>query len=138
MLPLYKSKLSVFNYDEIPMGYYFDAMLKGSPIQRFWHQNKFKMVADKIPPRSKMLDFGCGPGSFLRILGTYGHEVQAIGVDIAEKQIDFAKTHAIPANSTNDITFLSLKPSDNKLPFDDHSFDIVTSIEVFEHIHPYS
>ncbi len=48
MLPVYQSQLSVFNYDSIPPGYYYQAMLTGRPSQRFWHRKKFESVVQKF------------------------------------------------------------------------------------------
>ena len=68
MLPVHQTPRqtpkSVYNYDEIPAGYYFEAMVKGKPAQRFWHQKKFEAVAARIQDGERVLDFGCGPGSF--------------------------------------------------------------------------
>src|ERR1700719_2852300 len=90
MLSIHRTKLTVFNYDEIPPGYYFKVMLQGSAIQRFWHQEKFREIARRIRDNERVLDVGCGPGSFLHILGEERPHVRATGVDIASGQIDFA------------------------------------------------
>jgi ubiquinone/menaquinone biosynthesis C-methylase UbiE len=136
MLPVYKTPLHVFNYDEIPAGYYYDAMLHGSAVQRFWHRQKFIAVASRLQDGDKVLDLGCGPGSFLSVLGETRPNIEAIGLDIASSQIEFAMK-AIAPRFNGRIQFQQHDASDIHLPFPDHSFDAITSIEVIEHIHPY-
>jgi ubiquinone/menaquinone biosynthesis C-methylase UbiE len=136
MLPVHRTKNSVFNYTEIPAGYYYEVMLNGHAIQRFWHREKFFEVAKlvKASGAKKVLDFGCGPGSFLAVLGEAVPGVEAIGVDIASPQIEFAGKN-IAAKFPGNIKFQLL--SGERLPFPDASFDAVTCIEVIEHIHPF-
>ena len=136
MLPVYQSQLSVFNYDSIPPGYYYQAMLTGRPSQRFWHRKKFESVAAMILPSSKVLDLGCGPGSFLSILGKKDG-VFGVGLDIASSQIKFARETIQPMFPAGQLQFIAVEPGQYKLPFPDHSFDAVTCIEVIEHIHPF-
>ncbi len=132
---IFETKHTVFNYDEIPVGYYYKAMLNGSPIQRFWHRTQFEEVAKRISPGSRVLDFGCGPGSFLSVLGDVHPNVSAIGVDIVKSQIDFANSHIASKFENGRISFLTINsPS---LPFGDNSFDFITCVEVIEHIHPF-
>lgn len=137
MLPLHRTKNDVFNYDEIPPGYYYKAIQSGNPVQRFWHREKFLEVA-RIVSRSNatnLLDVGCGPGSFLSILGNEVPSINAIGVDVASPQIDFAIKNIEPSFSDKRISFRLMM--DGALPFQDSSFDAVTCIEVVEHIHPF-
>tara|TARA_Y100001936_G_C16085681_1_gene681547 strand:+ start:2940 stop:3698 length:759 start_codon:yes stop_codon:yes gene_type:complete len=135
MLPIYKSKLTVFNYDDIPAGHYFKVMLNGSKIQRYWHREKFNAVAKFIRPNTKLMDFGCGPGSFLHILKDKVELEKATGIDLASKQVDFAKENI--AKDSDVINFVGLEEGENDLPFEDKSLDYITSVEVIEHIHPY-
>lgn len=137
MLPLYKSPKHIFNYDEIPPGYYYQVMQTGKASQRFWHRHKFLAVVRKIPDRGRILDLGCGPGSFLSILGRERPEVQAIGVDIASPQIEFASREIASQFSDGRIQFQKIDSDTFRLPFDAASFDVVTNIEVIEHIHPH-
>jgi hypothetical protein len=44
-----KTRNVSFDYNSIPPGYYFGAMLKGKPPQRFWHKEKFREVINTIP-----------------------------------------------------------------------------------------
>ncbi len=137
MPAIYKSKKSVFNYDEIPPGYYYEAMMHGISSQRFWHLNKFMEIAKKIHPHEKVLDVGCGPGSFLSVLGNFHPTVNAVGIDIAEKQIAYAQQNIATQFSDKRIQFLKAQEPGLSLPFNDNSYDVVTCIEVIEHIHPY-
>ena len=137
MLPIHHTRLHVFNYDEIPAGYYYRCMEEGHPIQRFWHREKFRQVAARIPNGARVLDVGCGPGSFLSVLVRDKPQVRAVGADIASSQIDFAREHVLPAHPDRDLSFVTLDPRAARLPFPDASFDVVTSIEVIEHLHPY-
>ena len=137
MLPLHRAKYSVFNYEEIPAGYYYRVMMEGSPPHRFWHYEKFREVARRVPRGAKLLDFGCGPGSFLDVVGSERADVSAVGVDIAGRQIDFAETQVGAKYPRERIFFQKVEENVERLPFADASFDVVTSIEVIEHIHPY-
>lgn len=134
MFPIHKVRSNVFNYDEIPAGYYFKAMMSGSGPQRFWHRKKFKSVARLIQDDEKVLDMGCGPGSFLHILGETKPKVSAIGVDIASGQIEFAKREIQSKFPDGRISFRTL--SSGTTDFEAGTFDVVTCIEVIEHIHP--
>lgn len=135
MLPLHRVKATVFNYEEIPAGYYFKVMNEGSAPQRFWHKYKFREIARRIPKDSHVLDFGCGPGSFLHILKTERPDLTAVGVDIAGRQIAFAQENV--ATSDEKFSFVQVEEEKVKLPFASGTFDVVTSIEVIEHVHPY-
>lgn len=137
MLPLHHTSFSVFNYDEIPAGYYYRAMTEGRAAQRFWHRKKFLEVAEKISDGAHVLDFGCGPGSFLSVLGETRPGCRATGVDLASVQIEFARREVEPSFPAGRIAFQQLAPGEERLPFADASYDIATAIEVIEHIHPF-
>ncbi len=137
MLPIHTVRASAFNYDEIPAGYYHQAMLSGGKTQRFWHREKFKEVTRRIQPGERVLDFGCGPGSFLHILSEEKPGVQAVGIDIAGGQIEYAQKFFREKFPGAPVQFRTLSLESFELPFEDASFDVVTSIEVIEHIHPF-
>jgi 2-polyprenyl-3-methyl-5-hydroxy-6-metoxy-1,4-benzoquinol methylase len=135
MLPLHTTQLSLYNYDEIPAGYYYRVMLEGRPEQRFWHKKKFAEVASHLPQEGQILDIGCGPGSFLDVMARERPRLRGLGVDIASSQIEFAREH-IASKHGGRISFESVRPC-GPIPYPDRHFDAVTCIEVIEHIHPF-
>jgi ubiquinone/menaquinone biosynthesis C-methylase UbiE len=136
MLPIYKTPLHVFNYDEIPEGYYYHVMQNGAATQRYWHRNKFLAVAKKVNDGENVLDLGCGPGSFFSVLMDEKKQSHGIGVDVASTQIQFAAKE-IGTRYPDRVKFVEYDPSRLALPFESGVFDVVTCIEVIEHLHPY-
>lgn len=88
------------------------------PILR---EMRLKRVLSHIPKNSIILDVGCGTSAaFLKAISP---EIkQGFGVDfkVDDTQIDNIKTTQIRL--------------DNKLPFEDATFDVVTMLAVLEHI----
>lgn len=71
----------------------------------------------------KILDVGCGTGYNIIALRKFG---QVYGVDIAEEAISFCKKRGLKN------TFLIKK---DQFPFPDNSFDLITCLDVLEHIY---
>lgn len=136
MLPIHYAKHSVFNYDEIPPGYYFEVMQSGPAVQRYWHRRKFEEIARRIPDPSTVLDLGCGPGSFLSVFAETHSRSFGIGADIASGQIEFARAR-VASRYKDQVQFVEIDANTGRLPIPDRSVDVVTCIEVLEHIHPY-
>ncbi len=75
----------------------------------------------------RLLDFGCGGGFFVEACGREGFE--AFGVDISEPAIRWAKNHQSSPARYNVVTDIDeLRASGRE------SFDIVTLIDVLEHV----
>ena len=81
------SKTKEFNYNTIEIGYYDQIFKKKNGIQSAWHNIKFNYVKNEINQKNIHLDIGCGPGTFLGLL----KNKKCYGIDIANKQIEFAK-----------------------------------------------
>ncbi len=75
----------------------------------------------------RLLDFGCGDGSFLATLTDKVNE--RYGIDIDDRVIAQAQ------NRFPDINFRVLKSEkENRIPFKDNFFDVVTLHHVLEHV----
>lgn len=80
------------------------------------------ILAD-LPPRSRVLDAGCGLGRWVKWLNDHGHD--ACGVDVSADALRIAKHH---------LPDLELAVADVRaLPFPDGCFDAVLSMGVLEH-----
>lgn len=71
----------------------------------------------------KILDVGCGTGYFARLLGEGAETVAVTGIDLEEPFIEYAKNKA--ARAGLDMEFRVGNALE--LPFEDNSFDLVTS-----------
>jgi SAM-dependent methyltransferase len=115
-----------YDYDAIGPGYYDEVFRRGSGIQSKWHHLKFRHVSAQFSPGVRdHLDIGCGPGTFI---GTLPAEMPCVGTDLAAAQIGYANREYGSA----DHRFLCVR--DASLPFDDAQFDVVTLIELIEHL----
>jgi SAM-dependent methyltransferase len=69
----------------------------------------------------KILDVGCGTGGNLEMLEKFG---AAEGVDVSDEALEFCKSKGLKVH----------KGLAEKLPFTDASFDVVTALDVIEHL----
>ena len=69
-----------------------------------------------------ILDVGCGTGANLKMLAGYG---KAEGVDISPQAVDFCRQRGLDS-----VTLGAAE----QLPYDDASFDVVTALDVIEHL----
>jgi SAM-dependent methyltransferase len=75
----------------------------------------------------RVLDFGCGSGYGSALIAKAADSVHAL--DVAQDAIDYARAHFSRPN----LEFSRVQP-DAQLPFDNGSFDLVLSFQVFEHV----
>jgi len=75
---------------------------------------------------SSILDYGCGEGRYIGELKNKFPSARLAGCDISEKAIEIA------AREFPDATYVSMQ--DETVEYADASFDLVISIEVFEHV----
>jgi len=96
-----------------------------------WLQDLIVYLASHydIKTQPLILDFGCGTGELTVLMNKLGF--QAIGLDKHRKHLELAKILA-KENNLPETTFILNE--DNKLPFDDNSFDIIMMFSVLEHL----
>jgi SAM-dependent methyltransferase len=83
-----------------------------------------RLYAQRVAATDDVLDVGCGDG---RTSGTFlsGHARRYTGADISGAAVEKAREAGLDARLIEDAA---------TLPFEDASFDVVTSIEVYEHL----
>lgn len=97
-------------------------------------EERLQQVRDlsHIKAKEKLLDIGCGYGSF--VLVCRNAEIEAEGIDIADYDINFARKRlALERPSDNAESVLHLGDGQNTgLP--DSSFDVITAWNLLEHV----
>ena len=86
-----------------------------------------KALCDEVSYFS-LLDLGCGDGRFISELSREGTERRLMGVDYSERAIELAKA----LNPGLDYRVADITSED----LEEHQFDVVTLVEVIEHIPP--
>ena len=116
---------TLFDYENIPIGYYDGVYHKGRGVQCQWHRMKFHSLHEFFEGNEKHLDIGCGPGTFI---GSLPAHIDSIGIDVAQPQIDYARRcYGAPSK-----VFLTVAEGQDVI--EPESFDIVTLIELVEHL----
>ncbi len=88
------------------------------------------MAAAGVKAGDRVLDVGCGPGYFVRMLAAaVGRTGSAVGLDAAPEMIDYARRKA---RRLTNCRFES--GSAEALPFPDASFDVVVSSLMLHHL----
>ena len=80
-----------------------------------------------IKPGDKVLDIGCSTGQLLHFMN-HQAEIEGIGVDIS---IEALKTARLNSSKKFDFVLCSIEKG---LPFEDNSIDVITCMDVIEHL----
>jgi len=114
---------------EISGAYQHQARNSGPAVQRFWHQEKERIICKFSPPKpgQRVLDVGCGSGVVADFLASMGAEVT--GVDANAKAIAFARDTFHRPNLDFRCAFVE------DLAFAAASIDRVYCLEVIEHLY---
>jgi ubiquinone/menaquinone biosynthesis C-methylase UbiE len=84
---------------------------------------KAGFIVRRVPDEAVLLDVGCGGGKMLRTISEHRRGVTLRGTDVVE-----------PASLDGDFTFTPIDPETQALPFEDNSADVVTLVDVLEHV----
>jgi SAM-dependent methyltransferase len=96
----------------------------------WWHIGRRKIIASFVADicrhvtdrRPRILDVGCGTGANLLMLSEYG---DAEGVDVSEDALAFCHERGLEQVKLG---------AAEALPYDDGTFDLVTALDVVEHL----
>jgi hypothetical protein len=95
----------------------------------FWTHRSLPLILDSIPVNCKsLLDVGCGRGIIGALCRIYRGLDRLVGVDGFEPYLEFSQTAGL-----YDHTILR-NLNDTPLPFGTQEFEVVTCIEVIEHL----
>jgi ubiquinone/menaquinone biosynthesis C-methylase UbiE len=85
---------------------------------------EFLAQIDLLRTEDRILEIGCGIGTVVHELSKKGHDI--IGIDISSEAIEYGR------NKYGDIR-LEVQAAET-LPYEDESFEVVLSFDLFEHI----
>ena len=96
----------------------------------WWYLGRRRIIASLVKkicktldkPNPRILDVGCGTGANLKMLADYG---SAEGVDISSQAVDFCRQRGLDSVKLGAI---------ERLPYEDSAFDLVTALDVIEHL----
>ena len=96
----------------------------------WWHTGRRRIIASFVEDicrrvtdrRPRILDVGCGTGANLLMLSKYG---DAEGVDVSEDALSFCHERGLQQVKLG---------AAEALPYDDGTFDLVTALDVVEHL----
>jgi SAM-dependent methyltransferase len=98
--------------------------------KHWWFAGRRRIIAEFVgrvcremnEPRPRILDVGCGTGANLQMLSQFG---AAEGVDVSAEALDFCRARGLV-----DVK----QGAAEHIPFADASFDLVTGLDVVEHL----
>jgi SAM-dependent methyltransferase len=95
--------------------------------QHWWYRGRRRIVVDvvaalSLPPQPQILDAGCGSGRNMVELSGFG---TAVGLEPSRRGAEVAR-----ARGVGDVVVAGI----DTMPFDDSRFDLITCLDVLEHI----
>ena len=80
-------------------------------------------IVSKFPAtKPRILDVGCGTGANLEMLSEFG---EAEGVELSDDALEFCRARGLTSVRQGEA---------EQLPYDDQSFDLVTALDLVEHL----
>ena len=106
------------------------AIMREVEDQHWWYVGRRRIIASWVErvcreigkQRPRILDVGCGTGANLQMLAEFG---VAEGVDVSTEALDFCRARGLGAVRQG---------AAESLPYEDAQFDLVTALDVVEHL----
>lgn len=101
------------------------AITLGHPsyIWRFGQDRRLRLIERHVPlPQRRILDVGCGIGTYVRQLASFSPQVYGVDIDLERVRQGYPSVPSL------------LVAQSERLPFADGSFDVVLLHEVIEHV----
>src|SRR5437016_10746769 len=106
------------------------AIMREVEDRHWWYVGRRRIIASWVesicrelgPRRPRILDVGCGTGANLQMLANFG---VAEGVDVSTEALDFCRARGLSKVKHG---------AAEALPYEDASFDLVTGLDVVEHL----
>jgi ubiquinone/menaquinone biosynthesis C-methylase UbiE len=100
--------------------------------RHWWFIARRRLIASLLADRSlpnniDILDIGCGTGAMLDQLEAYG---SVVGADFSTEALSFCHKRSDATGKTHPLVRADIR----SLPFQDGSFDVVTAMDIIEHI----
>ena len=90
----------------------------------------YHLLIDTVPPKSHVLDVGCGTGLMLFLLSYFGRICRGTGIEVVDHKIEIAKSFLCKSNNMN---FHHLRPEED---WPSEGVDCIIMIDVLHHIPP--
>jgi 2-polyprenyl-3-methyl-5-hydroxy-6-metoxy-1,4-benzoquinol methylase len=90
------------------------------------HGSRFRLAARLAEGGTRLLDYGCGDGTFLAL--THGRFERAVGADVDEAQLEVCRARLGHLEGLRFLHTAGLGASAHA-----HAYDVVTCMEVLEH-----
>ncbi len=107
---------------------YYDSSLSLIPNLSNFYRQTFETI--NIEKDKNILDLGCGTGTVAIIVSELYPNAKIIGIDASPQMIAIAEKKIYMSESNIDFIIALAE----KLPFNDHKFDLIYSFEVFHHL----
>ncbi len=117
----------VFDYEETFMGLTPDRS-PGLDRRIYQYDHRFRKFVDTVKlAKGRIIDVGCGGGSFIESLANYYPNVHMYGCDISKKAIFYAKK-----TGSGKVNYGVIR--NGKFPYKDDFFDVLICVDVLEHV----
>ena len=114
--------------ERIPGDYQHRALVRGLPVQRYWHLAKQRLIDARFPldGSDDVLDIGCGSGVVADFMAAKARTV--VGIDGSGDAVDFARATFIRDNLHFEQFLFE------NLVLERHAYSAAVCMEVFEHL----